>query len=62
MQSAWSVDLRIRVVQTLTDAGPNVDAATQEVLGQAAVDVYLAYLNDGLYVARELDCAAQPTP
>lgn len=26
------------------------------------MDAYLAYLNDGLYVARELDCAAEPTP
>ncbi|MEW2432044.1 LPXTG cell wall anchor domain-containing protein [Micromonospora sp. NPDC047644] len=61
-QKAWSVALRIVVVRTLTDAGPNVEAAAQKVLGETAVDAYLAYLNDGLYAARELDCASQPTP
>ncbi|MFE9919390.1 LPXTG cell wall anchor domain-containing protein [Micromonospora sp. NPDC005553] len=62
VQAAWSTALRITVVRTLTDAGPNVEAAAQTVLREAAVDAYLAYLNDGLYAARELDCASQPTP
>ncbi|WP_328652439.1 LPXTG cell wall anchor domain-containing protein [Micromonospora sp. NBC_00330] len=62
VQNAWSVALRISVVRTLTDAGTNVEAAAQKVLGEATVDAYLAYLNDGLYAARELDCASQPTP
>ncbi|WP_330438846.1 LPXTG cell wall anchor domain-containing protein [Micromonospora sp. NBC_00821] len=62
VQNAWSVALRITVVRTLTDAGTNVEAAAQKVLGEATVDAYLAYLNDGLYAARELDCASQPTP
>ncbi|MEU5936245.1 LPXTG cell wall anchor domain-containing protein [Micromonospora sp. NPDC047187] len=62
VQNAWSTALRITVVRTLTDAGANVEAAAQKVLGEATVDAYLAYLNDGLYAARELDCASQPTP
>jgi LPXTG-motif cell wall-anchored protein len=32
------------------------------VLDDGAIDAYLAYLNDGLYAARALDCASQPTP
>ena len=59
---AWSVSLRISVGRTMTNAGPKVDAAAQEVLDAEGVDAYLAYLNDGLYAARELDCAAQPSP
>ncbi|MEV1315924.1 ALF repeat-containing protein [Micromonospora arborensis] len=62
MQDAWTVDLRVSVVRTLTDAGPNVKAATQKVLNSGTVEGYLAYLNDGLYAARALDCASQPTP
>ncbi|MFI6067252.1 LPXTG cell wall anchor domain-containing protein [Micromonospora sp. NPDC051227] len=62
MQNAWSTALRITVVRTLTDAGANVEAAAQKVLGEATIDAYLAYLNDGLYTARELDCASQPAP
>ncbi|GLY01443.1 MULTISPECIES: LPXTG cell wall anchor domain-containing protein [Actinoplanes] len=61
MQSAWTVDLRISVGRTMTDAGTNVRAAAQRVLDDATLDSYLAYLNDGLYVARELDCAAGPS-
>ncbi|MFI5495442.1 LPXTG cell wall anchor domain-containing protein [Actinoplanes sp. NPDC051859] len=57
---AWTMALRVSVVRTLTDAGKNVDTAAQKVLRDGAVDVYLAYLNDGLYAARTLDCAAQP--
>lgn len=62
MQNAWSVDLRISVVRTLTGAGANVKAAAQEVLDDGTIDAYLAYLNNGLYDARALDCASQPTP
>jgi LPXTG-motif cell wall-anchored protein len=60
-QKAWTTDLRISVVRTLTDAGTNVKAATQKVLENSSIDVYLAYLNDGLYAARALDCASQPS-
>ncbi|MGC4804641.1 LPXTG cell wall anchor domain-containing protein [Micromonospora sp. DT233] len=62
VQKVWSTDLRITVVRTLTGAGTNVKAAAQKTLDDATIDAYLAYLNDGLYVARELDCASQPTP
>ncbi|MFC6021371.1 LPXTG cell wall anchor domain-containing protein [Plantactinospora solaniradicis] len=62
VQKVWSTDLRIMVVRTLTGAGANVKAATQKVLDDGATDAYLAYLNDGLYAARALDCASQPTP
>ncbi|MGC4876360.1 LPXTG cell wall anchor domain-containing protein [Micromonospora sp. DT43] len=61
LQTDWLVALRISVGQTMTGAGPNVKAAAQDVLDEEAVDAYLAYLNDGLYAARELDCASQPT-
>ncbi|HLL65644.1 MAG TPA: LPXTG cell wall anchor domain-containing protein [Micromonosporaceae bacterium] len=62
MLNAWGTDLRISAVRTLTSAGANVKAAAQEVLDTTAIDAYLAYLNDGLYAARTLDCASQPTP
>lgn len=62
LQNVWSTDLRIMVVRTLTGAGANVKAAAQKVLDGGSIDDYLAYLNDGLYAARELDCASQPTP
>lgn len=62
VQHAWLVALRISVGQTYTDAGPNVTAATTKALDDGSIDAQLAYLNDGLYAARELDCAAQPTP
>ncbi|WP_435206162.1 LPXTG cell wall anchor domain-containing protein [Micromonospora sp. bgisy143] len=61
-QKVWAVDLRISVVRTLTAAGPKVKEATQKTLDEASVDGYLAYLNEGLYAARALDCASQPTP
>ncbi|WP_422737564.1 LPXTG cell wall anchor domain-containing protein [Micromonospora sp. WMMD729] len=61
-QKVWAVDLRISVVRTLTAAGPKVKEATQKTLDEASVDGYLAYLNDGLYAARALDCASEPTP
>jgi len=59
---AWSTDLRVAVAQTLTGAGPHVNAAAQTALDEGTIDGYLAYLNDGLYAARVLDCAAQATP
>lgn len=40
----WSIDLRIKVGQTMTNAGANVDAAAQEVLNISSMDAYLAYL------------------
>lgn len=61
LQRAWSVALRVSAVRTLTDAGVNVKAAAQKALDDGDTDVLLAYLNDGLYAARELDCAAQPS-
>ena len=45
----------------MTGAGPNVRAAAQKVLDDPSVEAYLAYLNIGLYEARALDCASQPT-
>ena len=61
VRNAWSIALRISVVRTLTDAGANVKAAAQKALDAGNVDAYLAYLNEGLYAARALDCASQPT-
>ncbi|UQU66545.1 ALF repeat-containing protein [Couchioplanes caeruleus] len=62
VQTAWLTGLRVSVVRTLTGAGTNVRAAAQKVLDDGTVDAFLAYLNDGLYAARALDCASQPTP
>ncbi len=62
VRNAWSADLRLQVVRTLTDAGANVKAAAQKVLDEGSIDAYLAYLNNGLYAARALDCASAPTP
>ncbi|MFC0507640.1 LPXTG cell wall anchor domain-containing protein [Micromonospora costi] len=61
VQVAWSTDLRITVIRTLTGAGAKVKAAAQTALDEGTVDAYLAYLNNGLYAARALDCA-QPAP
>lgn len=61
VQKAWFTDLRVSVVRTLTAGGVNVKAAAKKALGAGTIDAYLAYLNDGLYAARALDCAAQPT-
>lgn len=61
VHSAWYLDLRISVVRTLTSAGTNVRAAAQKVLDDATIDASLAYLNEGLYAARALDCASQPS-
>jgi len=62
MLTAWTTDLRVSVVRTLTGAGANVQAAAQKVLDDWTIDASLAYLNEGLYAARALDCASQPTP
>ncbi|MFG2169232.1 ALF repeat-containing protein [Micromonospora chersina] len=61
VQNAWSTALRVTVVRTLTGAGANVKAAAQKALDEGTVDAFLAYLNNGLYAARALDCASQPT-
>ncbi|SBT50998.1 LPXTG cell wall anchor domain-containing protein [Micromonospora auratinigra] len=58
----WSTDLRVSVDQTMTGAGTHVKEAAQLVLDTGDTDAFLAYLNDGLYVARALDCQSQPTP
>ncbi|MCZ7377670.1 LPXTG cell wall anchor domain-containing protein [Micromonospora sp. WMMC250] len=60
--NVWMVDLRIKVNQSMTGAGVNVKQAAQVTLDDGSLDVLLAYLNDGVYTARELDCASQPTP
>ncbi|MEU9511936.1 ALF repeat-containing protein [Micromonospora sp. NPDC048169] len=62
VRDRWATALRVRIGQTMTGAGPNVRAAAQKVLDNPSVEVYLAYLNNGLYEARALDCASQPTP
>lgn len=56
--AAWALDLLVAMARTLVDAGANVQAAGQEALRSTSIDVHLAYLNDGLYDARELDCAS----
>ena len=61
VQDRWATALRVRIGQTMTNAGPNVRAAAQKVLDDPSVEAYLAYLNNGLYEARELDCTSQPT-
>ncbi|WIN00860.1 LPXTG cell wall anchor domain-containing protein [Actinoplanes oblitus] len=61
LRSAWLTDLRVSVLRTLTDAGENVQAAAKKALDAGTIDDFLTYLNDGLYAARALDCAAQPT-
>jgi LPXTG-motif cell wall-anchored protein len=58
----WTRDLRIAVGQTMTGAGLHVKTAAQKALDDGNIDAYLAYLNDGLYSARALDCASQPSP
>jgi hypothetical protein len=55
LTAVWSTDLRIAVGRTLTNAGTHVNAAAQQTLGTATIDAYLAYLNDGWYVARASD-------
>ncbi len=62
LTNAWTEDLRVSALQTLTGAGPHVKAAAQQALDDGTADVLLAYLNDGLYAARALDCATPPTP
>ena len=36
------------------------DAAWQEALDNETIDAYVAYLNEGLCIARALDSASQP--
>lgn len=61
LQAAWTIDLRLAVNQTMSAGGANVKAAAQKALDTGTIDAFLAYLNDGLYVARALDCASAPT-
>ncbi|ABP52745.1 LPXTG cell wall anchor domain-containing protein [Salinispora tropica] len=64
IEERWLTDLRIKIGKAMA-ADPdhtNVYEAAQEVLNTSSMDAHLAFLNDGLYAARELDCAAQPTP
>jgi LPXTG-motif cell wall-anchored protein len=61
MQDAWTTDLRISAVRTITGAGTNVQKAAQKALDNGTIDALLNYLNEGLYAARELDCASQPS-
>ncbi|GAA1789937.1 hypothetical protein GCM10009682_10030 [Luedemannella flava] len=62
LQTVWTIDLRVAVGQTMTGAGANVQAAAQKVLDEGTIAALLAYLNDGLYAARALDCASTTTP
>jgi hypothetical protein len=56
MWTVWTIDLRIAVNQTMSDAGDTVRAAAQEALDNGTVDAFLDYLNGGLYIARARDC------
>jgi hypothetical protein len=60
LEWVWTTDLRIKVNQTITNAGFNVEAAAQEALDTDTIAALLAYLNYGLYVARALDSGSQP--
>jgi LPXTG-motif cell wall-anchored protein len=62
MEKFWSEDLLALVSQTLAGGGAHVKAAAQKVLDENTIDAALAYLNDGLYIARELDCQPSPSP
>ncbi|MGW3890809.1 LPXTG cell wall anchor domain-containing protein [Micromonospora chokoriensis] len=62
VENVWTTDLRIAVGQAMTGAGANVKSAAQVTLDNGTIDALLSYLNDGLYTARALDCASQPTP
>jgi hypothetical protein len=55
--TSWTIDLRVAVNQAMSAGGPNVKAAAQVVLDDGTKDVFLAFLNHGLYVARAQDCA-----
>jgi LPXTG-motif cell wall-anchored protein len=59
VQNAWLADLRISTLRTLAGGGVNVKTAAQKALDDGSIDALLAYLNDGLYAARALDCASQ---
>jgi hypothetical protein len=62
MAKVWSEDLLALVKRTLANAGAHVKAAAEKVLAEKTIDASLAYLNNGLYVARELDCQATAPP
>jgi LPXTG-motif cell wall-anchored protein len=58
----WMHDLRVAVGQAMTKGGANVKATANRVLDDGSIDALLAYLTKGLYAARALDCASEPTP
>lgn len=60
--TTWTHDLRIAIGQAMTKGGTNVKATANKVLDDGSIDALLAYLTKGLYAARALDCAAEPTP
>lgn len=62
IHATWSTDLAIKISQAMTAGDTNVDVTAQEVLDTSSMDAHLAFLNDGLYAAHELDCATQATP
>ncbi|GIE81200.1 hypothetical protein Aph02nite_71500 [Actinoplanes philippinensis] len=60
--TSWMHALRISVGWTMTNGGTNVKAAANKTLDDGSYEALLAYLNKGVYAARALDCAAQPSP
>ncbi|MEU4155738.1 LPXTG cell wall anchor domain-containing protein [Actinoplanes sp. NPDC026670] len=61
--TTWMHSLRVAVGNTMQNAGTNVRAAANKTLDDGGYDALLAYLNEGLYAARELDCkATSPSP
>lgn len=65
MEKVWFDDLLVLVTQTMTGGGANVKAAASKTLDEGTIEASLAYLNNGLYVAREKDCQesqTSPTP
>jgi hypothetical protein len=58
LQPVWSLDLRVAVADTVSGAGANVAAAGKNALKNGTVDALLAYLNDGLYIARATDAGS----
>lgn len=62
VRQAFLVDLRILTLRTLTDdRTTNANKAAQKALDAGSIEALLAFMNDGLYAARALDCATKPT-
>lgn len=55
LTSVWSTDLRIAIGRTLANGGVHLKTAAQQALDNATIDGYLAFLNDGQYIARASD-------